>query len=59
MLLDQVQNSRPQDGLPSEKKIPKQVMKITLSSGRDLIDLPPKKSKDVQVELVPQQIDKK
>lgn len=55
----QAQNNRPQGGFPSDTENPNQVIAITLGSGRDTIDRPPKKNQEVQENLVPQQVEKK
>ena len=51
-----VQNTKPQGGFKSDTLNPKQVMEITLKSGKNLNNEPPKKTKEVDAELSPSQV---
>lgn len=46
---------RPKGGFPCDIENSKKVMEITLSSGRELIHRPLKKTQEVQVKFFPQQ----
>lgn len=48
-----MQNTRPQGWFPSDTENPKQVIEITLRSGKEINEEPPKKAKEVDVNLVP------
>lgn len=50
--LAQEQNTRPQGVFASDRENLKQVMAITLRTGRDIIDRPLNKNSEVQSELV-------
>lgn len=57
--LAQAQNTKPQGGLISDTKNLNQAMEITLRIGRDLIDIPPNKTKEMHKKVVPQRVEKK
>ena len=52
-------NTRPKGGLPIEIENPKQVMAITLRSGKELQGERPKVTKEVDAHFTPQQVNDK
>lgn len=49
--LAQAQIKKPQENFPSEKNNPMQLLKITIRSGKDMIDVLSKRNHEVKVEL--------